>query len=88
MEDAENGQPCARITPDAGRLSREEQLSYVSDDPIYRIRIQQWSGDGLFERCRFVLLFTPVPNRPDTFVRSGVGKAPIYSAWWAFEHEN
>lgn len=87
MEDAENGQPCARITPDAGKLSREEQLSYVSDDPVYCIRIQQWSGDGLFERCRFLLL-TPVSNRPDTFVRSGVGEVPIYSAQWAFEVEN
>lgn len=42
MEYAEgSGQFFARITPDSGNISREEQLDYVAANQVYCIRIKQ-----------------------------------------------
>lgn len=39
MEDAEIGKPSARIMPDDGKRNLEEQLAYVSDNPLDCIQI-------------------------------------------------
>lgn len=84
MEHAElEGRPFARITPDSGQISRDEQLAYVAVHQPYCIRIKQWARNGVFYRSRFLLL-TAVPNRPNTFFRIGIGEAPIRSAQWVY----
>lgn len=78
------GHPYARITPDTGLIPRDEQYVYNAVRKPYCIRISESSYQGKFEQCRFLLL-EPVPGRRNTFIRTGIGEAPISSNEWCFQ---